>query len=105
MTRCAEPGYVRIGVLCSAGRRSLWLRWPEGGAIELCAGREGDDAHVRILIDDPLYGALRTLLAAAEFAAECPRCGSLPVGVEPRPWVKPDGDWCSACAPGEAVRA
>ncbi len=40
-------GFERIGRIDAVGRRSLWLK-EESGAFELRAGREGDDAHVRI---------------------------------------------------------
>ena len=104
MMRCNEPGYVRIGILCTAGRRSLWVRWCEGGAVELCAGREGDDAYVRIAADDPLHGGLRDVLAAAEFAATCPRCGSLPTGLAPREFAGDGRDACSVCDPAVTAR-
>lgn len=82
MMRAEEPGWIKIGATCSAGRRSLWWRvnlkpttrthddltteqralLEEAGvdpdqpfvsvedivSIELCAGREGDDAYMKI---------------------------------------------------------
>lgn len=100
MSRCNEPGYIRIGILCTAHRRSLWVRFLEGGAIELCAGREGDDSYVRILPDDPLYRPLRDVLADAEFAVTCPRCGSMPKGQD-RPELSissgVERDECAEC--------
>ena len=71
----AGQGFHRIGRIDAAGRRSLWLR-EEQGAIELRAGREGDDARVRITAQHPLYTELRAVLVCARFAAE---------------WERPDG--------------
>lgn len=65
----ARDGFHRIGRIDNAGRRSLWLR-EEANAIELCAGREGRDANVRITADHPLYAELRGVMATARFAAE-----------------------------------
>lgn len=75
-----EPAdrWTRIGRLDDAGRRSTWARIetiegpPEfksfGGfswfeemdpiAVELCGGREGDDAYVRVERDNPAFWAL-----------------------------------------------
>jgi hypothetical protein len=41
MLRCTEPGWIKI--CCPDGRRGLWMRVSDA-SIELCAGREGDDA-------------------------------------------------------------
>lgn len=65
----ARDGFHRIGRLCDAGRRSLWLR-EEADAFELRAGREGDDAHVRVTSEHPMYRELSEVLSAARFAAE-----------------------------------
>lgn len=65
----ATAGFHRIGRLDAVGRRSLWLR-EEKEAIELCAGREGGDATVRITKAHPLYNDLVSVFAAARFAAE-----------------------------------
>jgi hypothetical protein len=100
VNRCDEPGYRRIGVLCTDEVRSLWVRWPEGGAIELCAGRHGNDDHVRILPDDPLHRALADLFGAAEFAATCPVCGALPHGEEcPDDYIRDRCETCGATRP------
>ena len=69
----ATEGFHRIGRLCDAGRRSLWLR-EEPDAIELRAGREGDDARVRITSRHPLYQFMVDVFCAARFAAEW-ECG------------------------------
>lgn len=69
MKHLSAQGFHRIGRIDAEGRRSLWLR-EESGAIELRAGREGDDVTVRITADNPLYEELCTLFAAARFAAE-----------------------------------
>ncbi len=67
--RLAAEGFNRIGRIDAAGRRSLWLL-EEKDALELRAGREGDDARVRIESTHPLYRELRDVLAAARFATE-----------------------------------
>lgn len=89
MMRFEEEGWVEIGKRCSAGRRSLWARWiyrrepteeeqkigtrivrlDDVEAVELCAGREGDDAFVRIDRTNPQFVELENLLSTAEFAA------------------------------------
>ena len=77
--RLDEPGWVKIGQTCKAGRRSLWFREPAGPDLrpshylppyfELCAGREGDDDYVRMVLPETeperqryaeLYGCLTT---------------------------------------------
>lgn len=65
----AAQGFHRIGRQDAVGRRSLWLR-EEESAVELRAGREGDDASVRISKEHPLYHDLVTVLGCARFAAE-----------------------------------
>ncbi len=65
----AREGFHRIGRIDAQGRRSLWLR-EEIDAIELRAGREGRDAHVRITSEHPCYNELRCIMACARFAAE-----------------------------------
>ena len=40
-----------------SGRRGVWYRLFSGG-IEICAGREGDDAYYRIMLNDPAYAAV-----------------------------------------------
>lgn len=50
--RCNGPGWIELA--CPDGRRGLWARVTDKG-IELCAGREGDDAYVSLpweTIDD-----------------------------------------------------
>lgn len=66
--RYLEPGWRRIGRIDKQGRRSLWIR-ESRDAVELCAGREGDDAYVRIP-DDASTRGLRDVLGCARFAAE-----------------------------------
>lgn len=70
VNRVAEPGWRRIGRIDAVGRRSLWIREHSFGAIELCAGREGDDAYVRITPENPQWRELSEVLGAARFAAE-----------------------------------
>lgn len=72
--RYHDPGWRRIGRIDSVGRRSLWIRetWNSDGpvCIELCAGREGDDAYGRITPDNPQWAELEDVLSRARFAAE-----------------------------------
>lgn len=72
--RYQEPGWRRIGRIDSTGRRSLWIRetWTGDGpaCIELCAGREGDDAYVRLTPADPQWRDLENVFTRARFAAE-----------------------------------
>lgn len=44
--RCEEPGWIRIGITCTAGRRSLWWRVNliEGVHAE-CPSCHSDDFH------------------------------------------------------------
>lgn len=60
-------GWHRVGRYDGARRRALWVRFVDLDdmhlettceAIELCAGREGDDAYVRIDKNDPRFGEL-----------------------------------------------
>lgn len=64
-----EPGWRRIGRIDSDGRRSLWIR-ETTDCIELCAGREGDDAYVRIDASNPQWRELEDVLSRARYAAE-----------------------------------
>ena len=53
-------------------RRGLWYR-EEGGVLEICAGREGDDVHLMIRREDlPLgvFDALVSALDSARYARE-----------------------------------
>jgi hypothetical protein len=81
---CNMLGFTRIGRIDSVGRRSLWLK--EGaGALELRAGREGDDAHVRITADNPQFREIDDVMSAARFAAEWEDSTGLtlcPMGIE-----------------------
>lgn len=67
--RCHEFGWRRIGRIDRPQRRSLWIR-KHGDSIELCAGREGDDAYVRITPENPQWRELEAVLSRARFAAE-----------------------------------
>lgn len=67
MTRSTEPGYVRIGIYDDAERRSLWARCTDE-AIELCAGREGDDDYVKVDRSNPAFAQLRDVIECACFA-------------------------------------
>lgn len=86
MHRCDERGWVKIGVTCTSGRRSMWVRFnykpdlpPQLRMIsdsrtiesfELCAGREGDDEYTKITADNPAFVRLLDVMLAAVFAAE-----------------------------------
>lgn len=74
-----DPGWIRIGKTCTAGRRSLWIKWEEEDvsgakikrvAFTLRAGREGDDSIVRVTRDNPQWRDLEDVLSTAQFAAE-----------------------------------
>lgn len=67
--RYQDPGWRRIGRIDKPQRRSLWIR-ETYNTIELCAGREGDDAYVKIAPDNPQWHDLRDVLSRARFAAE-----------------------------------
>jgi hypothetical protein len=69
LNRFTEPGWRRIGRIDAVGRRSMWIR-ETAGSIELCAGREGDDAYVRITPENPQWTDLLDVLLCARFAAE-----------------------------------
>lgn len=84
-------GFNRIGRIDAVGRRSLWLK-EENGAFELRAGREGDDAHVRVTAENPQFQDLENVMSAARFAAEWEDrngFGIDPLGVEKRGYECP----------------
>lgn len=76
MLRCEQPGWIQIGLMCSAGRRSMWVRFTPGPngrdatVVELCAGREGDDDYLRVEAGQPLFQELVDIMSTALFAAE-----------------------------------
>jgi hypothetical protein len=71
----AGKGWVRIGQYDEPRRRSVWARisyrsfdpgiMPPAECVELCAGREGDDAYVKVEPNNP---AFRDLVLIAEYA-------------------------------------
>jgi hypothetical protein len=73
--------WTEIGKRCSAGRRSVWVRFlfRDGEhnvitpgvveAIELKAGREGNDVELRITRENPQFAELLDLFLTAHFAA------------------------------------
>lgn len=74
MLRAQGLGWVQL--CCVDGRRGVWMRVSDL-AIELCAGREGDDADLRLLVGsrvtpDDLRNA-REILNCVEFARDCCR--------------------------------
>lgn len=66
--RAHKPGWVLIAMHDPAGRRGLWYRRTDN-AIEICAGREGDDDFCRVPLDNPAAGHLEDCLDAAGYAA------------------------------------
>lgn len=71
--RCNEPGWEAVAV--PDGRRGLWFRRdPQTGKMEICAGREGDDAHVVLTVGECLTAetvtSLEECLLTLQFAAE-----------------------------------
>jgi hypothetical protein len=77
-----EPGHyvvdddgewIKIGITCSARRRSLWVRFPtenSNDGFDLCAGREGSDACVHIRPDNPQFRWLHDVITTIVFASE-----------------------------------
>jgi hypothetical protein len=66
--------WQEIGKRCSAGRRTMWIRFERGpgeaiAAFELCAGREGGDGFVRVTDGNPQFAELLAVLEDAVFAA------------------------------------
>lgn len=57
--RAKEKGWIRIGRLDEMGRRGMWYRLGGAGSVELCAGREGDDAYC--IITHPTRALLEVL--------------------------------------------
>ena len=70
--RGGESGWVRIGLYDSVRRRSSWVRlvgeddMGNVQAIELCSGREGDDAYVKLTSQDPQWDDLCDVLLRVE---------------------------------------
>jgi len=64
--RFQEPGWIQLGSSKDpSGRRQLWVRFQED-SIELCSGREGDDAYVKLSTAGEQGYALRNVF---EYAA------------------------------------
>ena len=59
--RYTEPGWELMSMHDSVYRRGVWYR-QNGDAVELCAGREGDDWFVRLEPGKVDASALRHLL-------------------------------------------
>jgi hypothetical protein len=68
MARKDEPGWIPIAMHDPVGRRGLWYRLREGFVVELCSGREGEDAFARIKYDP--YSDLVQVLDYARYAYE-----------------------------------
>ncbi len=72
-----DRSWTRIGRYDSALRRSTWARINETEgphlyrthedvtSIELCSGREGDDAYVKITPDNPAFAGIYDVIAYA----------------------------------------
>lgn len=85
MLRAQEPGWIEIGQADTAGRRSLWVRFGKGrAALELCAGREGDDASVIIGSDNHDYRGLTDVMRFAEESARSAKAAGAPSRVRER---------------------
>lgn len=69
LNRCGEAGWVRVGLFDDAERRSLWVRYTKS-ALELCSGREGDDAYARVEASDPAFGQLYDVISRAVYARD-----------------------------------
>jgi hypothetical protein len=67
-----EPGYKVIAMHDPSGRRGVWYRANNDGSIELCAGRDGNDAYVRL---DDGARVTATLLECIHFILSCGRYG------------------------------
>jgi hypothetical protein len=63
--RAYRSGWVRIGLYDTPQRRSLWVR-RSGNSLEICAGREGDDAYAVIDPSNPAYDTIDLQLWAVE---------------------------------------
>ena len=85
INRAADPGWERIGV--QTGRRSLWVRYNHhrDDSLELCAGREGDDAYIRIARDFPGWEDMRRILQAASHAVDVEIERHIPIPTIPSP--------------------
>jgi hypothetical protein len=69
VNRCFEPGWEQIGSYDHVGRRGMWVRFHDG-AFELCSGREGDDAYVRIDTSNEAFPELERVLSYQAWAQE-----------------------------------
>lgn len=67
MRRCDEPGWTLEVRDDPSGRRGIWTRSSSPDRLEICAGREGDDAYLDVrvgqLVTPRLLAALRDVLA------------------------------------------
>jgi hypothetical protein len=69
MARIREPGWQRVGSLDKPGRRSIWVRFGDH-RIEICAGREGDDAYIEIEESNPAFLGLVDVFETQLWAIE-----------------------------------
>jgi hypothetical protein len=67
MMRCTEPGWEQVGELDASGRRGLWMRAGDG-FVEFCAGRDGDDAYVKVTADSATSRDLLEVIETARYA-------------------------------------
>lgn len=57
MLRCEEKGWILCGMNDRSTRRGIWYRHNADGSVELCGGREGDDAYVMLVPGEPVTRA------------------------------------------------
>lgn len=102
MNRINEPGWIRIGIMCNAGRRSVWTRdvrvdngdESELIAIELCSGREGDDWYVKVTRAHPAWSVVYEITSMLTWIVETNASDDahdearLPSHIPPDPKVK-----------------
>lgn len=81
MTRASEPGWELAAMNDPTGRRGIWVRETRDPlvpgrvlALEICAGREGDDVYLGLrpgeVIDPQTFGEL---VAAFDLGTWCVR--------------------------------
>ena len=67
--RYLQDGWVRVGIFDLVERRSMWVRYTTD-IVEICAGREGDDAIVSIGRTNPAFDDLSNVIGTAVFARD-----------------------------------
>lgn len=74
LLRYKQPGWELAAMNDPAGRRGIWYRATFAGenelvALEVCGGREGDDAYARFEVHEHNRDAVHGLLDVLERAA------------------------------------